>query len=133
MYDHPTAAELIAAARMQLEQQVIPSIAEPRLRFQTLVAANVLAIVERELAAGQAHMLAAWRRATDLQGDQSEPPAGEKLHAAIREQARQLCGDIRAGAYDHPARRRALLAHLLRSAEEELLVANPRFLERLQG
>jgi len=35
------AAELIAAARMQLELLVIPSIAEPRLRFQTLVAANV--------------------------------------------------------------------------------------------
>ena len=34
MFDHPTAAELIAAARMQLEQQVIPNIDEPRLRRQ---------------------------------------------------------------------------------------------------
>src|SRR4051812_23917545 len=100
MYDHPTAAELIAAARMQLEQLVIPSIAEPRLRFQTLVAANVLAIVERELAAGQAHMAAAWQRAAKLQGDSDDQPAGEALNAAVAAQARRLCADIRAGAYD---------------------------------
>jgi hypothetical protein len=133
MFDHPTAAELIAAARMQLEQQVIPSIAEPRLRFQTLVAANVLAIVERELAAGETHLAAAWRRAASLQGDASDQPAGETLHAAVAAQARQLCEDIRAGLYDDGPRGRTLLAHLRRTAEEELLVANPRFLERMQG
>src|SRR5438876_7216316 len=102
MFDHPTAAELIAAARMQLEQQVIPSIAEPQLRFQTLVAANVLAIVERELAAGDAHLAAAWRRAATLQGDIADQPTGETLRAAVVAQARRLCADIRAGAYDEP-------------------------------
>ena len=87
MYDHPTAAELIAAARLQIEQHVIPSITEPRLRFQTLVAANVLAIVERELAAGPAHLAAAWRRAASLQGDTADQPAGERLPAAVAAQA----------------------------------------------
>jgi len=133
MYDHPTAAELIAAARMQLEQQVIPSITEPRLRFQTLVAANVLAIVERELAAGEAHLAATWRRAASLQGDPADQPAGEMLRAAVAAQARRLCEDIRAGVYDDGPRRRALLTHLRRTAEEELLIANPRFLERVRG
>ncbi len=133
MYDHPTAAELIAAARMQLEQQVIPSITEPRLRFQTLVAANVLAIVERELAAGEAHLAATWRRAASLQGDPADQPAGEMLRAAVAAQARRLCEDIRAGVYDDGPRRRALLTHLRRTAEEELLVSNPRFLERVRG
>jgi hypothetical protein len=132
MFDHPTAAELIAAARIQLEQQVIPSIAEPRLRFQTLVAANVLAIVERELAAGDAYLAAAWQRAATLQGDMAEQPAGEMLRAAVARQARRLCEDIRAGAYDQPPRSRALLAHLRRCAEEQLLVANPRFLEQFR-
>jgi hypothetical protein len=133
MYDHPSAAELIAAARMQLEQLVIPSITEPRLRFQTLVAANVLAIAERELAAGQAHLASAWRRAAELQGDLSDQPASEALHAAVAAQARQLCADIRAGAYDDQSRSRELLEHLLQTAEEELSIANPRFLERMQG
>src|SRR3954471_5963176 len=100
MYDHPTAAELIAAARMQLEQQVIPSIAEPRLRFQTLVAANVLAIVERELAAGEAHTAAAWRRLADLAGQATPEPAGVALRAAVAEQTHELCQRIRAGKYD---------------------------------
>jgi hypothetical protein len=133
MFDHPSAAELIAAARMQLEQQVIPSIAEPRLRFQTLVAANVLAIVERELTAGEAHLAAAWQRVGELQGDIGAKPAGEALRAAVAMQARRLCADIRDGVYDDPVREQALLAHLRRTAEEELAVANPRFLERMRG
>ena len=133
MYNHPTAAELIAAARMQLEQHVIPSIAEPRLRFQTLVAANVLAIVERELATGEVHLAAAWQRATSLLGDTSNPPCGEALRAAVAAQARQLCAEIRAGVYDEAPQQTALLAHLRHTAEEELAVANPRFLERMRG
>jgi hypothetical protein len=132
MYNHPSAAELIAAARMQLEHLVIPSISEPRLRFQTLVAANVLAIVERELADGQTYLAAAWRRAADLQGDPADQPDGTALHAAVAAQAQQLCADIRAGVYDHEPQRQTLLAHLHRTAEEELLVANPRFLDRMQ-
>ena len=133
MYDHPTAAEMIAAARMQLEQHVIPTIAEPRLRFQTLVAANVLAIVERELTAGETHLAVAWRRAAILQGDTADQPAGETLRAAVAAQTRRLCEEIRAGVYDDEPARQALLAHLRRTSAEELLVANPRFLERMQG
>jgi hypothetical protein len=132
VFDHPTAAELIAAARTHLEQQVIPSIAEPRLRFQTLVAANVLAIVERELASGEAHLAAAWRRIADLQADPTEQPSGEELRAAVQSQTRHLCQDIRAGTYDDGPLRQALLAHLRRTAEEQLAVANPRFLERVK-
>jgi hypothetical protein len=131
MFDHPTAAELIAAARTHLEQQVIPSMAEPRLRFQTLVAANVLAIVERELAAGEAQLAAAWRRMADLEGAGAEQPVGGALRAAVDAQTRRLSQDIRAGKYDHGPARQALLAHLRHTAEEELAVANPRYLERV--
>jgi hypothetical protein len=140
MYDHPTAAELIAAARLQIEQHVIPTIAEPRLRFQTLVAANVLAIVERELAAGETHLAAAWQRMAELESSDEPPRSGEvaavgraALGAAVAAQAQRLCARIRAGAYDRGPRRKALLAHLRRTAEEELAVANPRYLERVQG
>jgi hypothetical protein len=133
MFEHPSAAELIAAARMQLEQQVIPTIAEPRLRFQTLVAANVLAIVERELAAGEGRLAAAWRRMADLEGDDASQPAGDALRKAVTAQARRLCESIRAGEYDDGPRRAALLAHLRHTAEDELSVANPRFLERMAG
>jgi len=93
----------------------------------------VLAIVERELAAGEAHLAATWRRAASLQGDPADQPAGEMLRAAVAAQARRLCEDIRAGVYDDGPRRQALLTHLRRTAEEELLVANPRVLERVRG
>jgi hypothetical protein len=133
VYDHPTAAELVAAARMHLEQQVIPSLAEPRLRFQTLVAANVLAIVERELGAGDAHLAAAWRRMADLEGIDDPAPSGPALRAAVAAQERRLCERIRAGEYDAGPRRKMLLAHLRRAAEEQLAVANPRYLERVRN
>jgi Domain of unknown function (DUF6285) len=132
MYDHPTAAELIAAARLQIERNILPTLAEPRLRFQTLVAANVLAIVERELAGGEAHLAAAWQRMAELLGDgASRSPAGAELLAAVAAQNLALCNAIRAGAFDAGPQREALLAHLHRTAEAELAVANPRYLERV--
>jgi hypothetical protein len=139
MYEHPTAAELLAAARAQLEQQVIPTITEPRLRFQTLVAANVLAIVERELADGETHLAAAWQRMSELESsDESQaaseatPEGAAALRAAVAAQAQRLCARIRAGEYDQGPPRKALLLHLRRTAEEELAVANPRYLERVK-
>jgi hypothetical protein len=47
--DRPTAAELVAAARDFLEQEVLPTLEDERLRFRTRVAANALAIACREL------------------------------------------------------------------------------------
>ena len=134
MYEHPSAAELIAAARMQLEQNVIPALAEPRLRFQTMVAANVLAIAERELAAGDAPLAGAWQRLAELLEQAHAPlPSGAALHAAIGEQNQALCTAIRAGAFDAAPRRAALLSHLRRTAQAELAIANPRYLERVAG
>ena len=45
------------------------------------------------------------------------------------------CVDAFAGAgkYDDGPARQALLAHLRHTAEQELAVANPRFLERVKG
>ena len=62
MYDRPNTSELIDAVRGHLEANVIPLARETnrRLYFQTLVAINVLKIVERELQMGQAHALAEW-------------------------------------------------------------------------
>ncbi|RRO14726.1 phosphotransferase family protein [Saccharopolyspora rhizosphaerae] len=51
LHGRPTAAELIAAARDFLRDEVLAG-AEGRMRFQSLVAANVLSTVERELRLG---------------------------------------------------------------------------------
>ena len=49
MNDRPTAAELIDAVRGFLETELLPALADARLRFHALVAANVLAVAQREL------------------------------------------------------------------------------------
>src|SRR5205823_8768897 len=52
MQDRPRAGELAEAVREFIETEILPSIDDPRLRFRALVAANGLAILERELAIG---------------------------------------------------------------------------------
>ena len=49
MQDRPHAAELAQAVREFIETEVLPGIDDPRLRFRTLVAANGLGILEREI------------------------------------------------------------------------------------
>jgi hypothetical protein len=49
--DRPTPAELAGAVREFLEAEILPVVADHRLRFRTLVAMNALGIVERELVA----------------------------------------------------------------------------------
>jgi hypothetical protein len=51
--DRPTAPELVEATREFLEREVLPAIADPRLRFRTLVAINALGIARRELEAAE--------------------------------------------------------------------------------
>ena len=52
MQDRPTAIELLTSVREFIEQDVMPGL-EGRKRFHALVSANVLAIVARELEAGE--------------------------------------------------------------------------------
>jgi hypothetical protein len=52
MQDRPTTRELVEAARELFEREVLPVIADPRLRFRALVALNALGISEREMFAG---------------------------------------------------------------------------------
>ena len=64
MQDRPHAAELAQAVREFIETEVLPGIDDPRLRFRTLVAANGLGILEREIALG-APLVRAWRFGID--------------------------------------------------------------------
>ena len=44
MHDRPTAVELVNAVRQYLESELLPTLTDARFKFQTLIAANVLAI-----------------------------------------------------------------------------------------
>jgi hypothetical protein len=130
MYDRPTAAELIEAARQHLEINVIPAVKDinHKLYFQTLVAINVLRIVEREMAFSTTHERAAWERLDALMGAQEKPDSREGWEAGLAHRNAALCTAIRAGQYDTDE---ALFDHLMATTYEQLEVANPKYLQSL--
>jgi hypothetical protein len=129
MNDRPTAAELIAAARHCLERELLPAVTDARLRYQGLVAANVLAIVERELAVAEDHLTREWEWLAEVLGWLDPlPPSTTALTAAVREGNVRLCERIRNGDFDAPERFRELASQLRQGVEGKLQVANPRYL-----
>lgn len=109
LYGRPTAQELAAAVEDFLRGEVLPAL-EGRLAFQTLVAANAVAIVRRELDAGpQAQQAHASRLAAFGAADDAD------LAAAIRR------GDL-------DDRVPELIAALRASVEAKVSVSNPKYL-----
>jgi len=129
MHDRPTAAELVAAARQYLEGDLLPTLTDARLRFQTLVATNVLAIVERELQTEEQHLLQEWQWLAELlQLKRPVPQLRAALRQGVREANEELCRRIRQGAFDERSRFLALSRQLRPIVERKLEVANPRYL-----
>jgi hypothetical protein len=124
--DRPTAAELLAAVRAFLEDEVVPALDGPQ-RFHARVAVNVLAIVGRELAEEEATLVAEWTRLAALFGRDPGPrPAGlAGLRAAVREATAMLAERIRGGAADEGPFRDAVRAHVRATVREKLGIANP--------
>ena len=127
MQDRPSVRELLDAVRAFLEEDVVPALEGPR-QFHARVAANVLAIVGRELAGEEASLLAEWQRLARLTGGSSEPPPRlEALRAAVREGTAALAERIRRGDADAEPFRAAARSHVRATVEDKLRVANPRF------
>jgi hypothetical protein len=129
MQDRPTAVELLTAVREFLEQDVLPGL-DGRKRFHGLVAANVLAVVARELAGEETSLVAEWQRLRQLTNlDETVPPARlDGLRVAVRELTQRLCERIRAGDADGGAFGDAVRAHVRMTVVEKLRVANPKYL-----
>jgi len=98
--DRPTAGELIEATREYLEAEILPALADQRLRFRTLVAINALGIAQRELESTEEEVLSL-------------------------EEAAELARRIRAGEIPEGA-----LELLERHVAQKLRVASPQYLER---
>ena len=128
MQDRPDARELLEAVRAFLEEQVVP-VLEGTRQFHARVAANVLAIIGRELVLGEDALRAEWHRlARVLRTPGTNPPdGGAALAAAVRELNTRLAEAIRAGDADEGARRAEVLAHLRATSAERLAIANPKY------
>ncbi len=125
MNDRPTAVELLDAVRRFLQEEVVPELEGPR-RYHGRVAANVLAIVARELETEEQQLGQEWARLAQLL---DAPGAAPATRAALREGLRartdELVRRIRAGEADAGPWRQAVLAHLCATVDAKLAVAKP--------
>ncbi len=134
MNDRPTAVELVAATRRYLETELIPTLSDARLRFQTLVAANVLSIVERDLLGEESQLLEEWKWLAGVLTLVDELPQSlAALRLAVQEGNKRLCERIHAGEFDDASRFLAMSRELRRTVERKLEIANPRYLATYKG
>jgi Domain of unknown function (DUF6285) len=128
MQDRPTVLELLAAVRGFLEDDLVPSL-EGRRRFHALVAANVLGIVERELAGDEQQLARQWDRLAALFALEpaTRPQLPSAMRAAVRELETRLAERIRTGELDDDESAARVRAHVRATVLEKLAVANPRF------
>lgn len=108
-HDRPTAVELVEAVREFIERDVMPG-TEGRIAFHARVAANVLAMVERELRAGGVH----------------EREHLERLGALGFADDAELAEAIRRGDFD--GRHDDLVRALEATTRTKLSVANPGYM-----
>jgi len=115
--DRPTAAELLAAIAdfLREEATLVLDKSEPRLGFQMRVAANSLAILEREARLGPAADAREHERLKMLLG----------RDGSLAELNRELARQLRAGDRDETDA--ALMAHLEATTADKIAIANPRW------
>ena len=129
MNDRPTNQELIDAVRLFLERELLPTLGDARLRFQTLVAANCLAIAARELSGEEQLLREEWTWLTEWLGATTPVPTSlPVLRSAVRGANQTLCERIRAGEFDEVARFQELARALRGQVMRKLEVANPKYL-----
>ena len=127
--DRPTGAELLAAARRTLLEELIELLPAER-RYDGLMVANAMAIAARELAAADAPARAALAGVAALYGETMESgPDAAEVERALSGLDRRLAADIRAGAFDAAGARRDALVALLRAVTlARLEISNPKAL-----
>jgi hypothetical protein len=133
MNDRPTAVELVNAVRHYLESELLPTLTDARLKFQTLIAANVLSIAERELRSEEADLADEFVFYMRLLKLDVKSDTWTEFRTPVRKANELLCDHIRRGDYDEPARFASLAKELRRFIERKLQVANPRYLAATQA
>ena len=126
MQDRPTAGELLEAIADFLTLDVEPHVPD-WLRFQLRVARNSLTIIRRELEHEDAYLLAEWSGLDTLLGESPRPDSPTELRPGVLARNEELCARIRAGDFDQPEARRALVEHLRAVVANKLRTSNPRY------
>jgi hypothetical protein len=128
MQDRPSRDELLRGVYEFLEHNVVPELSEP-LRFHTRVAANLLRIIERELALEPGFLLRERERLARLL--EEDAPMGDTAADVKRlneELARRICrGDADASPW-----RQEVVDHLKETLRDKLKIGNPSMIEKAQ-
>lgn len=98
-YDRPTATELVATVR-QFVADTLASEVSGQLAFHCRVAANMLAIVERELAVAPHHAAAHRARLAELGVADDTELAAEIISGGFDDRYEQLNAALRAAVWD---------------------------------
>ena len=122
MQDRPTATELLDALAEFLHTEVRGWVPRER-RFQVLVAANICAVLGRELEAGEGPSLQDLDLFRSLLGERRSKPSPGQAEAAAREAAGELARRIRAGDLDD--RLQEIAASLRDHVRRKLEIARP--------
>lgn len=126
MREQPFGEQLLGAASVVLRDQLIPALTGDK-RFAAQMIANAMAIVMRELHAGEAserREMAALRELLSLADDGSSDAA---FAASLAEANRRLCRAIREGSTDQGLRREAVWRHLMQVTADRLALSNPNY------
>lgn len=110
LHGSPTSAELLEAVREWIENELVP-VTEGRTRFHARVAANVLAMVEREIQLG----------------DEQRVAHAARLGALGVADDAELARSIRDGSFDD--RLAEVRAALAADVADRLAVANPTYVD----
>ena len=125
MNDQPTAEALLRAVERFLERDVVPRL-DGVPKFHARVAANVVAMVARELELEDAQLAGEWQRLGGLlREDAAFPDAREARRAGLLARNEELVRRIREGEADAGPWRAALLEHLRLTVADKLAVARP--------
>ena len=118
MRDEPTGDDLLNAALDVFRDKLLPAL--PReLRYDGLMVANAMAVVARQVAAGDAPLMEARQRLTRLYGE-----------GDLDGLERRLAADIRAGRYDPGAEGRdAVFQHLWKTTRAKAAESAPKALK----
>ncbi len=134
MQDRPTKQELLRIIETFLRAEIMP-VTAGRDRFHLLVATNLLAMLQRELDLEEEQATAELEGLKSLLGGELPPApsgSGSRSHQ-LRAAKVRLCEEIRSGAFSAPEARRSLFRHLRATLKDQLAVANPGMLRRVQS
>jgi hypothetical protein len=128
MQDRPTTNELSDAVKEFLEQEILPTISDARLKFRLLVAMNALNMISREVNLEESHSQTEFSSLKNLLGqDLPNPDSFSSLKAVTLELNAELASRIRSG--NVPPN---VFAHLEAVTRAKLTVTNPAYLRRYE-